>query len=120
MTDGKDTPKPSGMAAAEALDLKGLVTYQDGAVVSRTLAKTSGGTLTVFAFDAGQALSEHTAPFDAIVQVLEGEVELTIGGKPVPASDGEVVLMPATVPHGLRAATRFKMLLVMLREMKRD
>jgi len=104
-----------GLAPAEAADLASLVAYQQGSIVSRTLAKTKGGTVTLFAFDAGQALSEHTAPFDAMVHILDGEAELTIGGKNVPAAAGQVVLMPAQVPHALHARKRFKMLLVMIR-----
>ena len=90
--------------------------YQDGGVLSRALVKKSGGTVTVFAFDEGQALSEHTAPFDAIVQVLDGEVELVIGGQQVPARAGQTVLMPANVPHAVNATTKFKMLLTMVRD----
>ncbi len=104
------------LPAGEAVELRDLVAYQDGAIVSRTLAKKNGGTVTLFAFDRGQALSEHTAPFDALVQVLDGEVELVIGGTPVPARAGQAVLMPANVPHAVNAVQRFKMLLVMVRE----
>ena len=95
--------------------LAGLVEYGEGAIVSRVIGKNSAGTLTLFAFEAGQGLSEHTAPFDAYVLVLEGAVDLTIGGKPVSAAAGEMVLMPAHVPHAVRAVERFKMLLTMLR-----
>jgi len=109
-------PAPGGLAPAAAVDLTALVAYQDGSIVSRTLAKTNGGTVTLFAFAAGQALSEHTAPFDALVQVLDGRAELVIGGEKVPARAGEIVLMPAHVPHALHAAERFKMLLVMVRD----
>lgn len=84
-------------------------------MVSRTLAKGAGGTLTLFAFDRGEELSEHSAPFDAYVQVLDGAALLTIGGEPVTAKTGELVLLPAGVPHALRAESRFKMLLVMFR-----
>jgi quercetin dioxygenase-like cupin family protein len=101
---------------AEPVGLAGLVTYQPGGVVSRTLLKRKGGTVTVFAFDQGQALSEHTAPFDAMVEVLEGEVELVIGGKKVTVRTGEAVLMPAGVPHAVHARTKLKMLLLMVRE----
>ena len=80
----KQVPEQTGLPPAQPVELAALVAYQDGAVVSRTLVKKNGGTVTVFAFDAGQALSEHTAPFDAIVQVLDGEVELVIGGKKIP------------------------------------
>jgi quercetin dioxygenase-like cupin family protein len=105
----------SGLQPGEPVLLPTLVAYQDGAIVSRTLAKSSGGTLTLFAFDEGQALSEHTAPFDAFVQVLDGEAELVVGGKPVAARAGETVLMPGHVPHAVNAKTRFKMLLMMVR-----
>jgi quercetin dioxygenase-like cupin family protein len=101
---------------AAALELAALVSYQDGAVVSRTLVQKRACTLTAFAFDKGQALSEHTAPFDAIVQVLDGTVELVIGGKRVPAQAGQTVLMPANVPHALSATSKLKMLLLMVRE----
>jgi len=101
---------------SEAVRLADLVDNADGSVVSRTVAKTKGGTVTLFAFDEGQGLSEHSAPFDALVQVLDGRVELTIGGKAVMASAGEAVLMPADIPHGLKAVEKFKMLLVMVRE----
>ena len=90
--------------------------YQPGAIVSRTIAKAKGGSVTLFAFDAGQELSEHTAPFDAFVQVLDGAVELTIGGEKVLARRGETVRMPAGIPHAVRAVEAFKMLLTMVRE----
>jgi quercetin dioxygenase-like cupin family protein len=92
-----------------------LAAYQDGAVVSRTLLKRAGGTVTLFAFDEGQALSEHTAPFDAVAHVLEGEAEITIAGSPLKVLAGEMVLMPANQPHAVNARTRFKMLLTMIR-----
>jgi quercetin dioxygenase-like cupin family protein len=109
---------PSGsdrLPAAEAVGLAGLVEYAEGSIVSRTLVDGDAGTLTLFAFDAGQGLSEHSAPFDAIVQVLDGEAELTIGGQGVRAAAGELVRMPANVPHAVKATRRFKMLLTMLR-----
>jgi quercetin dioxygenase-like cupin family protein len=112
----KQATEQTGLPPAEPVELASLVTYQTGAVVSRTLVKKNGGTVTVFAFDQGQALSEHTAPFDAIVQVLDGEVELVIGGKKVPAKPGHTVLLPANVPHAVNATTAFKMLLIMVRE----
>jgi quercetin dioxygenase-like cupin family protein len=108
--------EPSQLPAATPVDLAGLIAYQEGAVVSRTLVKKKTCTLTVFAFDAGQALSEHTAPFDAIVQVLDGTVELVIGGTSVPAQAGQAVLLPANVPHAVNATTKFKMALLMVRE----
>lgn len=103
------------MPAAQAVELPALVDYSPGSVVSRTLVKGPAGTMTLFAFDEGQGLSEHSAPFDAVVQVLEGESRLTIGGETVPARGGQTVLMPANVPHAVHAVTRFKMLLTMIR-----
>jgi quercetin dioxygenase-like cupin family protein len=100
---------------SEALELAELVEYSDDSIVSRTLAEREGGTITAFAFDEGQALSEHTTPYDAFVQVLDGEAELIIGGQEVEVSEGELAVMPADVPHAVRAPEKFKMLLVMLR-----
>jgi len=94
----------------------GLVAYQAGAVVSREIVKKKTGTVTVFAFDKDQGLSEHTAPFDALVQVLDGVAEITIGGTPNRLGKDELILMPANVPHALKAIERFKMMLVMIRE----
>ena len=106
---------PSEMPAAASISLLGLAEYQEGAVVSRTLLKRAGGTITLFAFDEGQSLSEHTAPFDAVAHVLEGEAEITIAGTPLKVMAGEMVLMPANQPHAVNARTRFKMLLTMIR-----
>ncbi|MFC1993401.1 cupin domain-containing protein [Chloroflexota bacterium] len=92
-----------------------LVDYQEGSIVSRTLIDKSAGTLTLFAFDKGQGLSEHTAPFDAFVYLFDGEAEVTISGKPVLLKRGEMVIMPANQPHALRAISRFKMMLVMIK-----
>jgi quercetin dioxygenase-like cupin family protein len=92
------------------------VQYQTEAVVSRTLIDKKVGTVTAFAFDDGQGLSEHTAPYDALVEVLDGEAEITISGDPMRLKKGEMVVMPANKPHALRAVTRFKMLLIMIRE----
>ena len=97
-------------------ELAGLVDYADGAVVSRTLLKKSTGTLTLFAFDRDQGLSEHTAPFDATVLVVDGRAELTIGGEKRALAAGQLIVMPANVPHAVRAPERFKMLLIMIRE----
>jgi len=105
----------SGEFDGKAVSLAGLVEYQAGSVVSREVVKKPTGTVTVFAFDAGQGLSEHTAPFDALVHLLDGEAEITIGGKPVAVKAGDVVIMPANVPHALKAVKQFKMLLVMIR-----
>ena len=114
MTDSEG-PGGGALPPAQALDLLGLADYADGAIVSRTLAENEAGTLTLFAFDQGQGLSEHSTPFDAIVQVLDGQAELTIGGETVTAAAGQLVLMPANVPHAVKAPQRFKMLLTMLR-----
>ena len=104
-----------GIDPSVAVRYADLVEYGDGAIVSRTLVKGSAGTLTVFAFDEGEELSEHSAPFDAWVLVLDGEVELTIAGEPVRATEGQAVLMPADIPHAVTAVSRFKMLLTMFR-----
>jgi quercetin dioxygenase-like cupin family protein len=98
-----------------AANLAGLVAFQPGSVVSRTLLKKDKGTVTLFAFDAGQGLSEHTAPFDALVHVLEGEAEVVLGGKAHRMAAGEALLMPANVSHALMAIRPFKMLLTMVR-----
>ena len=100
-------PKPS--------TLVDLVDYQEQSVVSRTLIEKTAGTVTLFAFDQGQGLSEHTAPFDALVCVLDGEVEITISGIPAILKQGEMIIMPANEPHALRAIKRFKMMLTMIR-----
>lgn len=91
------------------------IAYQDGAVVSKTLIDKKAGTLTLFAFWEGQALSEHTAPFDAFVNVLDGEADITISGQTVRVRKGEMIIMPANQPHALQAATNFKMMLIMIR-----
>jgi len=104
--------------AAEALLLQSLVSPTEQGIASRVLAKTSGGNITLFAFDAGQGLTEHTSPFDALVMVLEGALTLTIGGAPVRATPGTIVRMPADVPHALDAPEPARMLLIMLRDRK--
>jgi quercetin dioxygenase-like cupin family protein len=93
-----------------------LVNIAEGAIVSRVLASSTGGNVTLFAFDAGQGLSEHTAPFDALVQVVDGVLDLTIGGIDVRVQVGEIVLMPANVPHALHAPEASRMVLTMLRD----
>jgi len=100
---------------ARPFDLAGAVRYSTDSVVSKTVLDKPTGTLTLFAFDAGQGLSEHTSPYDATVLIVDGQAELTIGGKTVTARAGELVIMPAKVPHSLRAVERFKMLLIMIR-----
>jgi quercetin dioxygenase-like cupin family protein len=104
------------LAADRASALAGLVDVAEGAIVSRMLASSDGGTVTLFAFDRGQGLSEHSAPFDALVQVVDGTLDLTIGGADVRVSAGEIVRMPANVPHALQAPEPAKMVLTMLRE----
>jgi quercetin dioxygenase-like cupin family protein len=108
-------PAKSEIPVAQAVGLLELVSYQEGSVVSRVLISRDTGNITLFAFDEGQGLSEHTAPFDALVQVLEGEVEISIDRKPLRAKVGDLVLMPAHRPHALKAITSFKMLLTMIR-----
>ncbi len=100
---------------AKTSSLEGLIDYQEGSVVSRTLIDKKTGTVTLFAFDENQGLSEHTAPYDALVYVLDGEVDVTISGKPLKLKKGEVTIMPANDPHALVAKTKFKMLLTMIK-----
>jgi quercetin dioxygenase-like cupin family protein len=95
--------------------LTDLVGYQDSSVVSRQIVSGSAGTVTMFAFDQGEGLSEHTTPFDAMVQVIDGEAQINIAGKPLRVKEGELVIMPANEPHAVKATTRFKMLLTMIR-----
>jgi len=101
---------------AEALSLESLVTPTAQGIASRILARTAGGNLTLFAFDSGQGLTEHTSPFDALVMVLDGSLILTIGGTPVCATPGTIVRMPAAMPHAVDAPEAARMLLVMLRD----
>jgi quercetin dioxygenase-like cupin family protein len=100
---------------AKATQLADLIDYQDGSVVSRTLIDKEAGTVTLFAFDEGQGLSEHTAPYDAMVHVIEGDAKVTISRKTIIVKPGEVTVMPANQPHALSAVTRFKMLLTMIK-----
>jgi len=100
---------------AQPLRLVDLIEYQEGSVVSRTIIDQETGIVTLFAFDEGQGLSEHTAPFDALVHTLDGEVEVTISGKKYPLKKGEIIIMPANKPHALKATKRFKMLLTMIK-----
>ncbi|WP_420209032.1 cupin domain-containing protein [Candidatus Electronema sp. JC] len=103
------------MQETNVMRLAELAAYQDGAVVSKTLLSKLTGTVTLFAFDKGQGLSEHTAPFDAMAQILDGEAEITVAGTPFQVRQGEMLIMPAHQPHALRAVTPFKMLLTMIR-----
>ncbi len=106
------TPNLTGCS----LNLLKSVEYASGAVVSKTIVDKQAGTLTLFAFDEGQGLSEHTAPFDAIVHILDGTVEILLNNQPHTVCAGELFIMPANVPHALRAVERFKMMLIMIRQ----
>lgn len=101
---------------SEVLLLADLAAYNEGSVVSRQITKAEAGNVTLFAFDRDQELSEHTAPFDALVHVLDGEAEIRISGKPFHLKSGDAIIMPAGEPHAVRALTRFKMLLTMIRK----
>jgi quercetin dioxygenase-like cupin family protein len=100
---------------SQVMNLAGMVAYQEGSVVSRTLIDKKVGTVTLFAFAVGQGLSEHTAPFDAMVYLLDGEADVSISGKPYHLKNGDMLIMPANKPHALKATRAFKMLLVMVR-----
>ena len=111
MTDQTQDP----IRSAEVKNLVDLLQYQDSSIVSRVLLKNKGGTVTLFAFDIGEGLSEHTAPFDALVVVTEGEADVEIAGVGFKVRQGETITLPANRPHAVRAATKFKMLLIMIR-----
>jgi len=111
----KTTKMSSSEVGPEPVKLADLIDYQQGAIVSRTIIDRDAGTVTLFAFDESQGLSEHTAPFDALVYCLDGEAEVTILGKQVQLKKGEVLIMPANKPHALKATRQFKMLLTMIR-----
>jgi quercetin dioxygenase-like cupin family protein len=111
MTSNKSNSEPMGSPEK----LSDLVQYQDGSIVSRTLLKRESGSVTVFALDGSQAISEHTVPHDALVLVLDGEAEVTVSGHAHRVKQGEMIVMPANQPHAVKAVTRFKMLLTMLR-----
>ena len=113
----EQTKKQKGInnLLAQATKLTDLIDYQVGSIVSRTIIDKKTGTLTLFAFGKGQGLSEHTAPFDALVYLLDGEAEITISGKTLYLKEGEMVIMPANEPHALKAIRDFKMILVMIR-----
>lgn len=102
--------------SAKAFVLVDLLKYQADSVVSQEISKTDTGTVTLFAFDKGQGLSEHTAPFDALVYIVDGRAEIKISGKPSIVRKGEMIIMPANKPHALKALQKFKMLLIMIRE----
>ena len=107
--------KTGNILIAESAEMAALVDYQSGTVVSRTIIERNTGTVTLFAFDKGQGLSEHTAPFDALVYIIDGEADITISGQVIRMKAGEVVIMPADKPHALKAVERFKMMLVMIK-----
>ena len=109
MSEQSNTPK------GKAFNLENHVEYAAGSVVSKTLIKKEAGNITLFAFDQGQGLSEHTAPFDAVVHILDGKAEITIGGQAQIVGAGEMLIMPANISHALQAREKFKMLLVMIR-----
>jgi len=108
-------PDKKDKLVAKASSLQELIDYQEGSVVSRTIIDKKTGTVTLFAFDKNQGLSEHTAPYDAMVYVVEGEVQVTIAGNPISLKQGEITIMPANQPHALTAKLRFKMLLTMIK-----
>jgi len=107
--------KDMELDAKQACNLADLVDYQEGSIVSKTIVEKKTGTVTLFAFDENQGLSEHTAPFDALVHILDGEAEIVISGEAVRLKDGEIIIMPANKPHSLKAVQRFKMILTMIR-----
>ena len=99
----------------EVSSLRNIVDYQDGTIVSKTLVNEKSGTITLFAFDAGEGLSEHTAPFDALVYLFDGTAEITISGVSYPVQNGEIIVLPANEPHSLKAIKKFKMMLIMIK-----
>jgi len=107
--------EPAESLIGKAVEMSGLVSYHSGSVISRTLIDRKIGTITLFSFDAGQGLSEHTVPFDAFVQIIDGAAEVTIDGTKHLVSAGEFIIMPANIPHSLKAVEKFKMMLVMIR-----
>ena len=112
----KNNPEKPKKLGAQTHRLIDLIDYQEESVVSRTIMDKKAGTVTLFAFDENEGLSEHTAPFDALVYILKGEAKVTISGKPFKIKEGELIIMPANKPHALSALTKFKMLLMMIRK----
>jgi len=111
--DAKITVLHDGLSKGK--DLKELIEYSNDSIVSKTILDKSAGTITLFAFDKGQKLNEHTAPYDAVVQILDGRAKLTIGGENVEVLDGQIIIMPGNIPHAVAAEEKFKMLLIMVR-----
>jgi quercetin dioxygenase-like cupin family protein len=116
MSNNRDKNKSAGLEPSVPHRLENLLDYTDDSIVSRIIIKKKSGNVTLFSFDENQELSEHTTPYDALVQVIDGRVRLTIGGKDINVKSGETVLMPANVAHAVFAVERFKMLLTMIRE----
>jgi quercetin dioxygenase-like cupin family protein len=114
----KKTPGKKDHIVAQAAPSSDLVSYQKGAIVSREIIRRRTGTVTLFAFDRGQGLSEHTAPYDALVHIMDGEAEISIAGRPQKAKKDDIIILPAGKPHALQAKKRFKMLLTMIRSRK--
>lgn len=115
MTDKAEKARVLNECLGKGQKMRELIEYANDSIVSKTLLDKSAGTITLFAFDQGQKLSEHTAPYDAVVQVLDGKARLTIGGEQQEVSQGQIIIMPANVPHAVNAGERFKMLLTMIR-----
>ncbi|NLJ82634.1 MAG: cupin domain-containing protein [Bacteroidales bacterium] len=106
----------NNFSKSQVVQLKNQVQYQTGSIVSRIVVKRAGGNLTLFAFDKGQFLSEHTAAFDAVIQILEGEAEIVIGGEPFHLKENDTIIMPANIPHAVNALEQFKMLLTLVKD----
>ena len=115
MNSKKEKPSVLQACVSSGQTLADLVEYAEDSIVSKTILDKSAGTITLFAFDAGQKLSEHTTPYDVVVEVLDGSVQLTIGGVDVRVSAGQIIIMPGNVPHAVSAEEKFKMLLTMIR-----
>ena len=115
MSNEKQKQNNKGIAKAQTLELMSLAEYQEDSIVSRTLIDKKAGTVTFFAFDQGQGLSEHVAPFDALVSILDGEAEVAISGKTFHLIGGEMIILPANKPHALKATEKFKMMLIMIK-----
>ncbi|MHC4325511.1 MAG: cupin domain-containing protein [Planctomycetota bacterium] len=115
MTDKEDKGSTLTECLGKGQKMIELIEYANDSIVSKTLLDKSAGTITLFAFDQGQKLSEHTAPYDAVVQVLDGKARITIAGKQQEVSQGRIIIMPANIPHAVNAGERFKMLLTMIR-----
>lgn len=115
MTDKEEKARVLTECLGKGQKMLDLIEYANDSIVSKTLLDKSAGTITLFAFDQGQKLSEHTSPYDAVVQILDGKAQLTIGGELKDVSQGQIIIMPANVPHAVNAGERFKMLLTMIR-----